>query len=330
MKRRQFIAGAGAAAATWPLGTRAQQSDQVRRVGLLISRTEGDPEGERQVAAFRQGLRDLGWRLGQSLQIDYRWTAGSSAKALEYAPELVALRPSVLVANGTPSLVAARQVAGTIPIVFVGVADPVRQGFVPNLARPGGNVTGFSVEEASMGGKWLEYLKEIAPRLNHVVIIANPDTAPYATMFMPSMQAAAQAKGITLMSSEVRNATEIEEALAKAAEKPDGGLVVLPDSYLFSSRAPIIATAARLRLPAIYPLGRFASEGGLIAYGIDRFDLFRRAAGYVDRILKGELAGELPVQLPTKFELIVSLKTAKALNLTVPQSLLLSADEVIE
>jgi putative ABC transport system substrate-binding protein len=295
-----------------------------------MPRDEGDAEGQKQLAALHRGLAELGWVEGQTLQIDSRWSVGDLAKAQAYARELVALKPDVLVAAGTPSLVALRQTTNTIPIVFVSVADPVSQGFVPSLARPGGNITGFGVEEASMGGKWLELLKEIAPAVARVVSIFNPDTAPYARMFLPTIEAAARSRTVALTFAPVRSGADIGLALATIGREINGGLVVLPDSFTFVQRDRIIALAARHRLPAIYPIRLFATDGGLIAYRIDRVDLFRRAASYVDRILKGATPAELPVQQPSKFELAVNVKTAKALGLTVPQSLLLSADEVIE
>jgi putative ABC transport system substrate-binding protein len=317
-------------AAIGPRSLRAQPADRARRVGVLMARNQGDIEGEKQAAALRQGLRDLGWKLRQSLQVDYRWSVGDAEKALVASQELAALKPDVLVANGTPSLRAMTQATGTIPIVFVSVADPLGQGFVPSLARPGGHITGFSVEEASMGGKWLDYLKEAAPRVSHVAVVFNPETAPYAAMFRPTMDQAAPRMGVTLVWSPVRSAPEIERAAEAVAAMPDGGVLVIPDSFTFAHRETLIALAARHRLPAIYPIRFFAVDGGLLAYGIDRIDLFRRAADYVDRIIKGAQPGELPVQQPTKFELAVNLKTAKTLGLTIPQSLLLSADDVIE
>lgn len=334
MKRREFLALIGAAAATpisWSQPLHAQSGDGIRRIGVLMARKESDPEGRKQVEALRQGLQELGWQLGQTLQIEYRWTVGDPAKAQEYARELVSLKPDLLVANATPSLVALQQATHTIPIIFVSVADPVGQGFVPSLARPGGNVTGFAVEEASMGGKWLEVLREIAPRVARIAIIFNPDTAPYARMFLPSMETAAPRMRVALTPSPVHTAADIERVVATVGREPNGGLIVLPDSFMFGQRARIIDLVAQHRMPAVYPIRFFATDGGLIAYGIDRVDLFRRAASYVDRILRGGAKpADLPVQLPTKFEMAVNLKTAKALGLTVPQSLLLSADEVIE
>ena len=255
---------------------------------------------------------------------------GNPAAALKLASELVKTKPDMLVANATPSLIAMREATATIPVVFVFVADPVGQGFVPSLSRPGGNVTGFSVEEESMGGKWFEVLKQSAPLVRRIAIIYNPDTAPYALMFFPAMQAAAPKMAVGLSISPVHSAADIEGVVAAASREPGGGLIVLPDSFLFGQRQRIIALAAERRLPAIYPIRIFVTDGGLIAYGIDRVDLFRRAAAYVDRILRGTSPAELPVQQPTKFELAVNLKTAKALDLSMPQSLLIGADEVIE
>ncbi len=329
MKRREFIAILGGAAA-WPIAVRAQQGPGMRKIGVLMARRVDDAEGQKQFAALMQGLTALGWTEGQTVHIEARWTVGSPAAALKFARELVELKPDVLVANATPSLIAIRQATATIPTVFVSVADPVGQGFVPSLSRPGGNITGFSVEEASMGGKWLEVLKQSAPRLTRIAIIYNPDTAPYAPMFFPAMQAAAPSMAVALSISPVHSGADIEKVIAEAGSDPGGGLIVLPDSFLFGQRQRIVALVAERRLPAIYPISIFVTDGGLIAYGIDRVDLFRRAAAYVDRILHGTSPAELPVQQPTKFELAVNLKTAKTLGLSVPQSLLISADEVIE
>ena len=329
MNRRKFIATFGGAAA-WPLAARAQRADGMRKIGVLMARRADDAEGQRQFAALQQGLTELGWSSGQTVQIDVRWSVGNPAAALTLARELVESKPDMLVANATPSLIAMRQATATIPIVFVSVADPVGQGFVPSLSRPGGNITGFSVEEASMGGKWFEVLKQSAPLVKRIAIIYNPDTAPYAPMFFPAMQAAAPKMAVNLSISPVHSAADIEGVVAAASREPGGGLIVLPDSFLFGQRQRIIELAAERRLPAIYPIRIFVTDGGLIAYGIDRVDLFRRAAAYVDRILRGTSAAELPVQQPTKFELAVNLKTAKALGLSMPQSLLIGADEVIE
>ena len=297
---------------------------------MLMARKIDDQEGQKQFAALLQRLAELGWIAGQTINVDARWTVGSPTDALKLAHELIGSKPDVLVANATPSLIAIRETATTTPVVFVSVADPVGQGFVPSLARPGGNITGFSVEEASMGGKWIEVLKQTAPLVTRIVTIYNPNTAPYAPMFFPAMQSAASGMSTALTMSPVHSAVDIKEVIEALGHTPGGGLVVLPDSFLFGQRQNIIAFAGERRLPAIYPLRIFVPAGGLIAYGIDRVDLFRRAAAYVDRILHGTSPAELPVQQPTKFELAVNLKTAKELGLSVPQSLLVSADEVIE
>lgn len=304
--------------------------DRPRRVGLLMARKQDDPEGQRQYAALIEGLAELGWVDGRTMRLETRWTVGDSAAALAAARELVGQKPDILIANATPSLVALRQATTTLPIVFTSVADPVGQGFVPSLSRPGGNITGFSVEEASMGGKWLEVLKEASPRTALAAVIYNPDSAPYAPMFFPTMTAAADRVKVVLRITPVHNAGDIEQVIGAAAREANSALVVLPDSFMFAQRALLVALTAQHRMPALYPIRPFATDGGLIAYGIDRVDLFRRTAAYVDRILKGAKPAELPVQQPIKFELTINLKTAKTLGLNIPQSLLLSADEVIE
>jgi putative tryptophan/tyrosine transport system substrate-binding protein len=329
MKRRTFLGLIGTAALGQSRAL-AQQTAPARRIGILMARLEGDPEGQKQIAALRKGLRDLDWKIGESISIETRWVVGNPEQALAFALELVALKPDVLIANATPSLVALRQSTSTIPLVFVSVADPVGQGFVPRLSRPGGNITGFSAEEASMGGKWLDYLKEIAPGTANVALLYNPDTAPYAPMFLPAMQAAAPRMKIALAPALVHSLADIEQALTDIASKSGGAAITLPDSFMFSQRTALASLTTRLRLPLIFPIVVGATDGALLAYGIDRIDLFRRAADYIDRILKGANPADLPVQQPTKFELAVNIKTAKTLGLTVPQSLLLSADEVIE
>jgi putative ABC transport system substrate-binding protein len=295
-----------------------------------MGRSANDPEGQKQATALQRGLEELGWSPGRNLEIDYRWPAGNAGLAQASAKELVELRPDILVANSTPSLIAARGATSTIPIVFVAIADPVAQGFVQSLARPGGNMTGFEAEEPSMGAKWVQLLNEIAPRVGPITVIFNPDSAPFSRMFLPSMEAARPADAFQLIISQVRNETEINRAIVAAGRQPSGGLIVLPDSFLSSRHEMIVALVAKQHLPAIYSVSEFSRSGGLIAYGFDRADQFRRAAAYVDRILKGEKPADLPVQLPTKFQLVINLKTAKALGLTVPQTLLVAADEVIE
>ena len=329
MRRREFITLIGGSAA-WPLVTYAQQGERIRRIGVLMARKVDDVEGQKQFAALLQGLAELGWSEGKTLHVETRWTVANPAEALKFAKELVELKPDVLVANGTPSVIASRQATSTIPVVFVSVADPVGQKFVPILSQPGGNITGFSAEESSMGGKWLELLKNLAPAVTRIAIIYNPETAPYGPMFFPAMQVAAPRMGVALSISPVHKAADIERVIAAIGREPGGGLIVVPDSFMFGQRQHITELTANHRLPAIYPLRIFVPGGGLIAYGIDRVDMFRRAANYVDRILRGASPTDLPVQQPIKFELAINLKTAKALGLTVPPSILLSADEVIE
>ena len=330
MRRREFITLIGIGTATWPLCVRAQQGGGERKIGVLMARKADDPEGQKQFAALQQGLAERGWSEGKTLHIETRWTLADAAEALKFTQELIGLKSEVLVANGTPSLIAVRQVTSTIPAVFVSVADPVGQGFVPSLARPGGNITGFSAEEAGMGGKWLELLKEVAPQVTRIAAIYNPQTAPYGPMFFPAMQAAAQGMSIVLSVSPVHAAADVERAITEIGREQGGGLIVVPDSFMVGQRQQITALAAKHRVPAMYPLGIFIPNGGLIAYGFDRIEMFQRAADYVDRILHGASPVELPVQGPTKFELTINLKTAKALGLTVPSSMLLSADIVDE
>ena len=330
MRRREFITLIGIGTATWPLRVRAQQGGGGRRIGVLMARKADDPEGQKQFAALQQGLAERGWSEGKTLHIETRWTLADAAEALKFTQELIELKSEVLVANGTPSLVAVRQMTSTIPAVFVSVADPVGQGFVPSLARPGGNITGFSAEEAGMGGKWLELLKEVAPQLTRIAVIYNPQTAPYGPMFFPAMQAAAQRMSIVLSVSPVHTAADLERVITEIGREQGGGLIVVPDSFMVGQRQQITALAAKHSVPAMYPFGIFIPNGGLIAYGFDRIEMFQRAADYVDRILHGASPVELPVQGPTKFELTINLKTAKALGLTVPSSMLLSADIVDE
>ena len=330
MRRRDFVKGIAGSAIGWPLAASAQQRDQMRRIGVLMTRKADDPEGQKQLGALRQGLLELGWSEDKTLHIETRWTIADAAEALRFAQELIGLKSEVLVAQGTPSLVAARQVTSTIPIVFVSVADPVGQGFVPSLARPGGNITGFSAEEAGIGGKWLELLKELAPRVMRIAVIYNPETAPYGPMFFPVMQTAALRLAVALLISPVHTGADVERVIVESGREPGCGLIVVPDNFMAAQRQQIIALAAMHRVPAMYPLRFFVPDGGLIAYGFDRVDMFHRAAEYVNRILGGASPLGLPVQQPTKFELAINLKTAKALGLSVPSSMLLSADEVID
>jgi putative tryptophan/tyrosine transport system substrate-binding protein len=330
MKRRDFITLLGGAAASWPLAARAQQGERVRRIGVLTSLAADDPESQARHGAFLQGLQESGWSVGRNVRIDYRFAAGDTERVRKYAAELVALAPDVVVGTSTAVVTAFRQAARSIPIVFIGVMDPVGQGLVPSLAQPGGEMTGFGLEEPSMGGKWLELLKAFAPRVARIAVIFNPETAPYARLFVPSIDAAGHSLTVEPIVSPILTESELEQAIAAVARNQLGGLIVLPDPFTTAHRELIIALAARHRVPAIYALRSFAAGGGLIAYGMDRVDLYRRAASYVDRILKGTKVADLPIQMPTRFELVINLKTAKALGLEVPPTLLARADEVIE
>jgi putative ABC transport system substrate-binding protein len=328
MRRRQFIAGLGSAVA-WPLAARAQQGDRMRRIGVLVGLDENDPAAKLRVSAFTQVLADLGWTAGRNMRMDLRWGGGDINRIRALAQELVGLQPDIIVTNATPAAVAVQRETRTIPIVFAGVSDPVGSGIVARLDRPSGNITGFTNNEASLGGKWLELLQEIAPGLRRAAIIFNPDTAP-VWAHMPSLETAAQSLKVVAIIAPVHSDAEIETAITAFGREPGGGLVVVPDEFMVAHRAPIISAAARNNVPVVYPQSEFARDGGLISYGADQVDSFRRAATYVDRILRGAKPAELPVQFPTKFEMVVNLKTAKALGLTVPQSILLRADEVIE
>ena len=328
--RRAFITLLVGAAMAWPLAARAQRGERPRRIGVLLGRAAGDPEGQKQAAALQRALEELHWSSPRNIEIEYRWPAGDAVRAQAQAKELVDLGVDIILANGTPSLVAARGATETIPIVFVAVADPVAQGFVRSLSQPGGMITGFGVEEPSMGAKWVEVLKEIAPRVASITVMFNPDAAPFARMFLPSMQAVRSAAPFELIEAPVASESDVERAISAAAARPAAGLIVLPDSFLNSRRELVVAATARHRLPAIYAVSEFTRSGGLIAYGIERTDLFRRAASYVDRILTGAKPADLPVQQPIKFELAINLKTAKTLGLDVPPTLLAIADEVIE
>jgi putative tryptophan/tyrosine transport system substrate-binding protein len=305
-------------------------AERVRRIGVLMGLAETDPEAKPRVTAFQQELQRLGWTEGRNARIDYRWGGGDASRIRAYAVELAGLRPDVIVANATPVIDAVRQETRTIPIVFVLASDPIGNGFVENLARPGGNLTGFSNFEFSMGGKWLETLKEIAPYLVKVAMLFNPETAPYAGNFIGPAQSAATKLGVNLALMSVRDSGELEHAIASLAGASDVGLIMLPDIFTSTHRDLLIAQVARSRVPAIYAYRYFVDDGGLVSYGVDTTDVFRQTASYVDRILRGANPGELPVQAPTKFELVISLKTAKALGVTVPPSLLARADKVIE
>jgi putative ABC transport system substrate-binding protein len=328
IRRREFIAGLGSSAA-WPVVARAQQGDRVRRIGVLLPGDENDPFRKREVSVFTQGLADLGWTDGRNARMDLRWNGDDNNRSRALAQQLVGLQPGIIVTYGTPATIAVQRETRTIPIVFASVADPVASGIVTRLDRPSGNITGFANYEASMGGKYLELLSEIAPELKRAAIMFNPDTTPVLT-FMPSFETAAQSLKVVPIIAPVHSDLEIETAIIALGREPGAGLVVMPDTFMVAHRAPIILAAARSNLPAVYSLSVSARDGGLLSYGIDQVDNWRRAASYIDRILRGAKPGDLPVQFPTKFEMAVNLKTAKALGLMVPQSILLRADEVIE
>lgn len=332
MISRREILGAllGGAAVTWPRVAVAQPADRIRRIGVLLRIAERDAAAQAQIAAFRQALEELGWTDGRNIRIDYRFAGGDPERIRAYAAELVGAAPDAILAGGTLPLVALQQKTRTVPIVFVQVADPVGQGFVASLARPAGNVTGLSSFEFTMGGKWLEMIKEIAPRVARVAVIFNPETAPYAPYFLRSLEAAAPSLAVELSTAPVRDAAELEVVITALGRAPGGALIVLPDAFTDVHRAAIIALAARYRLPAIYSRRIFAESGGLMSYGDFLVEQYRRAAAYVDLILKGAKPGELPVQASSEFEMVINLKTAKALGLMVPASLLARADEVIE
>jgi putative ABC transport system substrate-binding protein len=329
MKRRDFITLFGGGAAAWPLAARAQQGGGMRRIGVLMPYTQDDPEDQARVAALREGLKQLGWIEGQNLRAEFRWYGGDADRARVLAKELVDLQPELILAGATPGAVALRQETRTIPIVFVGGADPVGLGLVEGLARPGGNATGLSVFEFSVGTKLLEALNQLAPRVAQVAVFYNPETAIFAP-YLQSIGAAAATFRLQLIPAPVRGAAEIEAAMAALAREPGGGLLCLPDAFLNVHRELIVTLAARNKLPAVYAFRFFADDGGLMSYGVDGSDLYRRAASYIDRILKGGKPAEMPVQSPDKYELVINLKTAEALGLTVPQALLYRADGVIE
>jgi len=329
MRRREFLGVLGGAAA-WPLTARAQQADQMRRIGVLTFFAESDPEGQRYISEFVQRLRQSGWVAGRNVQMEYRWAGVDPDRIRADAAELVGLRPDLILTSGTPATAAVLRLTRTIPIVFTVVSDPIGNGFVANLPRPGGNVTGFTNFESTMGGKWLELLKEIAPGVSQASAMFNPQTAPFAQYYLPAIELAARSSAVELSAAAVRNAAEIESTLTALGGQQGGGLIVMPDATMQANRGLIILLAARFRIPVVYPYRYMAAEGGLISYGLDQADMFRGAASYVDRVLKGGKPADLPVQAPTKFELVVNLKTARALGLTVPLTLQASASEVIE
>jgi putative tryptophan/tyrosine transport system substrate-binding protein len=333
MRRRDFIRVIAGAAGTWPLFgpilARAQQSERVRRVGVLMSLAADDKEGQARLAAFVQGLQELGWIEGRNVRVDTRWAAGDGERIRKYTAELVALAPDVILASGGSVVGPLIQATRTVPIVFTQTPDPVGAGFVENLAHPGGNVTGFSIFDYSMGGKWLELLKQIAPGVTRVAVIRDP-ASPQGIGQFSSVQSLAPSLGLNVDPVNAREPGELERSIAAIAQTPNSGLIVTGSNVAIVNRELIIKLANQYKLPAVYGLLLFAAEGGLISYGAEAIDPHKRAAGYVDRILKGEKPANLPVQAPTKYELVINLKTAKSLGLTVPASLLARADEVIE
>jgi putative ABC transport system substrate-binding protein len=328
MKRRTFIGGLGSTVA-WPVVARAQQGDRVRRIGVLMALDETNPVWKTALSAFTQALADLGWTDRRNVRMDLRWGRGDINRIRALAQELVGLEPDIILANATPVTAAVQRETQTIPIVFVNPLDPVASGLVARLDRPSGNTTGFATHEATLGGKWLELLSEIAPGLKRVAIMVNPDALP-ASAHMPSLEAAARSLKVEPIIAPVHSDAEIERAIISLGHEPGDGLVVMTDVFTIAHRASIITAVARKNVPTVYSLSVFARDGGLLSYGADQVDNWRRAASYVDRILRGAKPGDLPVQFPTKFETVVNLKTAKVLGLTVPQSILLRADEVIE
>jgi putative ABC transport system substrate-binding protein len=330
IRRREFITLLGGAAA-WPLATRAQQGDRVRRIGVLMGGGESDPLANPNFSAFTRALAGLGWADGRNVRMDLRRYGEDINRIRALAHELVDLQPEIILATSTAATLALQRETRTIPIVFANLADPIASGIVPRLDRPSGNITGFVNFEASLGGKWLELLSEIAPGLKRAAIMFNPDFAATASVYLPSLETAARSLKVAPIIAHIHSDVEIETAVIALGREPGGGLVVIPDGVFTPAHlAPIISAAARNNVPAVSARSEFARDGGLLSYGVDQVDNSRRAASYVDRILRGEKPGDLPVQLPTKFEMVVNRKTAKALGLAIPPSIMLRADEVIE
>src|SRR5215831_9683760 len=329
MRRREFISLIGSAA-VWPLAARAQQPERMRRVSVLLGLAEKDTETSARLKAFRLGMRDVGWIEGQNVQIEYRFAGANLESINQHIAELIRLAPDVIVANSTPVMAVLRPATTTIPVVFAVVNDPVGQGFISNLTRPGGNVTGFSFIEPEIVGKWINLLGYVKPDLSRVAFMFNPDTSPYYDAYLRSYKASPQQSSVAVGPLHVRNVAEIEAAVAELGREPGSGLVAAADIFIVGVRKAIMKSAAEHRVPVIAPYRQFAVEGTLMSYGPDTAEIFRRSSSYVDRILKGESPGNLPAQSPDKFELVVNLKTAKALGLSVRESFLLLADEVIE
>ena len=328
MKRREFIALLGGAAASWPLAARSQPNEPLRRIGVLMT-TADDAEGQRRLGALREGLEQRGWVEGKNIRIEVSWSVSDAERARSVVDELIGRAPDLILTSGTPATLALHQATTAVPVVFTVVSEPIEQGFVQSLAHPGGNITGFANLEPGLGGKWIELLKEIAPNISRVAIIFNPETAPAAIVTSRSADEGAERLAIALVRSPVRDAAEIESTITSLRRQTDG-FILVPDTFLNIHRKLIVELASRYQIPGVYPVSYIVTEGGLASYGIDLADSFRQAAGYVDRIFHGEKPADLPVQQPTKFDLAINLKTAKALGLTVPTTLLAGADEVIE
>jgi putative ABC transport system substrate-binding protein len=329
LKRRRFITLLGGAAVAWPLAARAQQAERVRRIGLLMGAAD-DREGQARVTALKQGLQELGWTDGGNIQIETRFAGADVGRIQSHAAELVALTPEVIVGQTTPVIRALRQATSSIPIVIAAVNDPVEQGFVSSLAHPGGNITGFTFIDLQMVGKWLEMLKEATPALSRAGLMFNPDTSPHYYVYLRSFEAVPRSIAVEVAATPVRDTTEVEEAFAKLGRDPGAGLIVPPDAFTLVHHQLFIRLAQQYRVPVVYSFRTYVAEGALMSYGPDGYDNFRRSASCVDRILKGAKPADLPVQQPTKFELAINLKTAKALSLQIPDRLLAIADEVIE
>jgi putative tryptophan/tyrosine transport system substrate-binding protein len=330
MNRREFIFILGGGAAAWPLAARAQQPAGMRRLGVLMAYADNIPEARAWVAAFRGELQKLGWTEGGNVRIDIRWATGDKDTIERFAKELVTSQPELILSSSTPTTAALLQQTRSIPIVFAIVTDPVGSGFVESFPRPGGNVTGFTNFESTMAGKWLELLREVAPRTDRVAFLFNPATGPHFEYFLNPLKAAAASFAVQAIAAPVRDTTELESVMAAQAHEPKGSLIVMPEAFTVAHRVEITSLAARYRLPTVYPYRAFAEHGGLLSYGTELTDNFRRAAGYADRILRGTKPSELPVQAPVKFELVINSKIANALGLEVPPTLLARADEVIE
>ncbi len=329
MRRRGFIAGLGSAVA-WPVAARGQQAERMHRIGVLMNFPEADTEGNARLVAFLQRMRELGWSDGHNLKLESRWSGADIDRMRTFAREIVVQQPDLIVAVGTPATSAVMRETSTIPIVFTQVSDPVGGGLVTNLARPGGNVTGFTLFEFSIKSKWLQTIKEIAPNVTRVAVLFNPTTAPYAPLYLRSVEDSTSSFAVDFSTLPLQDAVELEPTIKTLAATPNSALLVLTDTFTTVNRDRIIALAAEYRLPALYPYRFFAQSGGLVSYGVDTLEQYPRAAAYADRVLKGEKPGDLPIQQPTKYELVINLKTAKALGLEIPPTLLARADEVIE